>query len=91
MSDIPEIYRMLDTQSLRDIRRTWQPELQLDTLQDEYAIATILYDMKDYIAGGKSPYPLRDALDDAVFWLLVQEAAKNPWQEITVPKTSWNS
>ena len=91
MSDIPEIYRMLDTQSLRDIRRTWQPELQLDTLQDEYAIATILYDMKDYIAGGESPYPLRDALDDAVFWLLVQEAAKNPWQEITVPKTSWNS
>ncbi|MBQ8030180.1 MAG: Gfo/Idh/MocA family oxidoreductase [Butyrivibrio sp.] len=91
MSDIPEKYRMLDTQSLRDIRRTWQPELQLDTLQDEYAIATILYDMKDYIAGDKSPYPLRDALDDAVFWLLVQETAKNPWQEITVPKTSWNS
>jgi hypothetical protein len=62
----------------------------LDTLQDEYAIATILLDMKEYLAGGKSPYPLREALDDAVFWLLIQEAVKEPWKEIKVPKTVWN-
>ena len=46
--------------------------------------------MKDYIAGGKSPYPLKEALDDALFWLLIQEAVSNPWQEIKIPATSWN-
>ncbi len=91
MSDIPEKYRALDTQALRDSRRVWQPELQLDTIWDEYAIATILLDMKDYIAGGKSPYPLKEALDDALFWLMLQEAVKSPWKEIHVPKQSWNS
>lgn len=90
MADIPEKYRILDTQSLRDIRRTWQPELQLDTLQDEYAIATILFDMQEYLAGGESPYPLKEALDDALFWILIQDAVNNPWKEITVPRTSWN-
>ena len=81
---------ILDTQSLRDIRRTWQPELQLDTLQDEYAIATILFDMQKYLDGGESPYPLKEALDDALFWLLLQDAVNAPWKEITVPRTSWN-
>ena len=91
MSDIPEKYRVLDTQSLRDSRRVWQPELQLDTIWDEYAIATILLDMESYIAGGKSPYPLKEALDDTMFWLLVQDAVKDPWKEIRLPKQSWNS
>jgi hypothetical protein len=90
MPDLPEKYRILDTQSLRDIRRTWQPELQLDTLQDEYAIATLLLDMKDYLDKGKSPYPLNEALDDALFWLLVQDAVNNPWCEIKVPKMPWH-
>lgn len=82
MPEIPEKYRILDTQALRDARRTWQPELQLDTLQDEYAIATMLLDMKEYVDGGESPYPLKDALDDAVFWLMIQEAVASPWAEI---------
>ncbi len=87
---IPEKYRILDSQALKDARRIWQPELQLDTLHDEYAIATILLDMKEYIAGGASPYPLEEALDDAVFWLSVQEAVKDPWKEIKVPGMPWN-
>ena len=80
---------MLDTQALRDIRRTWQPELQLDTEQDEYAIASILLDMKEYLSGGASPYPLKEALEDAVFWLMVQEAAEKPWQEIRMSEVPW--
>lgn len=91
MPDIPEKYRALDTQALRDSRRVWQPELHLDNIWDEYAIATILLDMEEYIAGGKSPYPLKEALDDALFWLVLQDAVKNPWKEIRVPKQSWNS
>ncbi len=86
MPDIPEKYRVLDKQSLRDSRRAWQNELVLDTIWDEYAIATILLDMKEYAEGGKSPYPLKEAIDDAVFWLMIREAVKNPWQEKSVPK-----
>lgn len=86
---IPEKYRILDTQALRDTRRTWQGELQLDTLQDEFAIATLLLDMKEYIGGGEAPYSLKDALDDAVFWLMIQEAVKEPWKEIHSPDTPW--
>ena len=89
-AQLPEKYRALDTQTLRDIRRTWEPELQLDTKQDEFAIATILLDMGEYIAGGPSPYPLWEALDDGMFWIMVQEAVRNPWQEIKVPKMPWN-
>ena len=74
MPEIPERYRCLDTQYLRDLRKVWRPELFLDTLQDEYAIATILLDMEDYLRGGESPYPLWEAVEDARFWLRLQEA-----------------
>ena len=89
MPEIPSKYRILDTQALRDARRTWQSELQLDTLQDEFAIATMLLDMKEYSEGGTPPYPLKEALDDALFWLMVQEAVKEPWKEIHLPDRPW--
>ena len=76
-----------DTQALRDIRRTWQPELQTDAEHDEFAIATMLLDMEDYLAGGLSPYPLEDALDDALFWILIRDAVSNPGREIHSPRT----
>ncbi len=86
---IPENYRMLDTQALRDIRRTWEGELQLDTQQDEFAIATMLLDMQEYLSGGPSPYPLQNALDDAMFWLLIREAVQNPWKEVKSLQMPW--
>ena len=46
---IPEKYRCLDTRYLSDMRKSWCPELHLDNLQDEFAIATILLDMGDYL------------------------------------------
>ena len=76
MPELPEKYRCLDTQYLRDLRKTWRPELYLDTLQDEYAIATILLDMGEYLSGGPSPYPLWEAVEDARFWLRLQEAVE---------------
>lgn len=74
MPEIPEKYRCLDTQSLRDLRKTWRPELFLDTLQDEYAIAALLMDMEEYLSGGPSPYPFWEAAGDARFWLRLQAA-----------------
>lgn len=71
--EIPERYRCLDNQALRDLRRTWRPELVLDTLQDEFAIATILLDMGEYLSGGDAPYPLWEAVEDVRFWMRLQE------------------
>lgn len=87
---IEERYSVLDTQYLRDLRKTWQPELFLDTRQDEYAIATMLFDMQDYLAGGSEIYPMREALDDAYFWILMNEAVSSPWTEVKSQVMPWH-
>lgn len=87
---LPEKYARLDTQALRDKRRNWTAELAPDTVQDEFAIASILLDMEGYLAGGASPYPLEEALEDAYFWLLALEAARRPGQEIASERMSWH-
>ena len=89
LPDIPEKYRCLDSQALRDGRRSWSAELAPDTAQDEFAIASILLDMGDYLAGGPSPYPLKEALADAYFWLLLEQAAADPWKEISSQPMPW--
>ncbi len=88
---IPEQYRCLDTQALRDRRRNWTAELAPDTVQDEFAIASMLLDMEAYIGGGPSPYPLKDALEDAYFWLLLDEAVKHPWRETVRQRMPWHA
>ncbi len=84
MPDIPARYRCLDNTSLRDLRKVWQNELTLETAQDEFAIASMLLDMRNFIAGGPSPYPLISALEDSLFWLRAQEALADPWKEVRV-------
>lgn len=88
---IPERYRSLDTPELRELRRDWRSELRMENAQDEYAIATVLLDMGDYLSGGPEPYPLREALDDACFWLLAQEAFAAPWTPVRSPCMPWHS
>ena len=88
--ELPKKYACLDTQALRDRRRNWTAELAPDTVQDEFAIASMLLDMKAYLVGGESPYPLADALEDAYFWLLVTQAVSHPWQEIKSEKMPWH-
>lgn len=87
---LPEKYACLDNQALRDKRRNWTAELAPDTVQDEFAIASMLLDMEAYLEGGESPYPLEEALEDAYFWLLVKEAADHPWKEIPSEKMPWH-
>ena len=91
LPEIPEKYRCLDTQALRDRRRNWTAELAPDTVQDEFAIASLLLDMGDYLAGGPSPYPLTEALEDAVFWLMLQEAARHPWEAVRTRPLPWHA
>ncbi len=89
MPELPEVYRILDHQALGDLRKTWSPELFLSTVWDEYAIATILLDMGQYLDGGESPYPIEEALEDARFWLLLQEAVNKPNQTVTAGPVPW--
>ena len=89
MPEIAPAYRALDTQALRDLRKVFAPELFLDTAQDEFAVASILLDMEAYLRGGPSPYPLTEALDDAWFWLRVQEAAQTPFAAVRSGEVPW--
>ena len=89
MPEIAPAYRSLDTQALRDLRKTWTPELFLDTAQDEFAIASILLDMEGYLKGGPSPYPLAEALDDAWFWLQAQAAVETPFAPVLSGPVPW--
>ena len=88
--EIPERYRCLDSQLLRDRRRNWTAELAPDTVQDEFAIASMLLDMGGYLTGGPSPYPLEDALEDAYFWCLLKQAALSPFRPIRSERMPWH-
>ena len=90
LPEIPERYRCLDTQALRDRRRNWQPDLAPDTVQDEFAIASLLLDMGDYSGGGENPYPLAEALEDACMWLKMEEAVTRPWEPVTSERMPWH-
>ena len=83
MPEIPDRFQQLDTQTLRDGRKTWTPELFLDTEQDEFAAASMLLDMGAYISGGPSPYPLEEAVADAYFCLLLRQAVEQPFKKFT--------
>ena len=89
LPEIEEKYRVLDTQALRDRRRNWLFELAPDTVQDEFAIASMLLDMGDYLTGGPSPYPVENALEDALFWMMKEKAVREPGREIQVGPRPW--
>ncbi|MCR5293839.1 MAG: gfo/Idh/MocA family oxidoreductase [Lachnospiraceae bacterium] len=88
MPEIPERYRCLDNTALRDLRKVWQNELTLETAQDEFAIASMLLDMGEFIAGGPAPYPLISAAEDTLFWLKAREALASPWETVSVKPLS---
>ena len=83
LPEIPEKYRWertlrcLDTRWLNDLRKAWRPELHLDNTQDEFAIATLLLDMAEYLNGGPSPYPLWEAIEDARFFMRLRQSCED--------------
>ncbi len=50
----------------------------MDTLQDEFAIASFLFDMLDFLRDGTEPYPFSEAIGDAAFAILLSQAIANP-------------
>ncbi|MFD2214953.1 Gfo/Idh/MocA family protein [Metabacillus endolithicus] len=56
---------------------------------DEIAVATCMLKMDEYLKTGKEFYTLQDALQDMYISLMMDEALKNPNQEIKTSKRSW--
>lgn len=90
MPELPAAYRMFDTQDLKDLRKAYRPELSMETMQDEFAIATILHDMRTFVKGGPAPYSLKEGLEDALFYLTLKEAAGMPFVAVREPDMPWH-
>lgn len=84
-------YSALNTEELERQAVKWQPAVIMDNEQDEYAIATMMYDMREYIAGGREVYPMAEALEDAYLYLLMQEATDNPGCKIEPQSMPWHN
>ena len=59
------------------------------SLAHDYHAASLL-DMGVYLEGRPESYPLREALDDAYCWLLLQQAAAAPWTAVEAQRMTWN-
>lgn len=75
-------YKDLMTMDLIQQEKSWSPMIDMNNIQDELAVGSMMYDMRDFIENGKEVYPLAEALADAYTWLLIDEASKNPGQVI---------
>ena len=82
-------YPELAAEELKQLSQLWKPEVHMENWQDEYAIATLMLDMRKLIENGQEGYPLAEALEDAYLWLLIEKAAKTPNQIITSKPHSW--
>ena len=83
-------YEVLHTYQLLELSRTWNPEVHMEELQDEYAIATMMLDMRAFINHDREVYSLSEALEDAYTWLLMDETARHPGQVILSQSRAWN-
>lgn len=84
-------YAALNTEQLKELSQIWQPAVHMENWQDEYAIATLMMDMRDLIENGKEGYPLAEALEDAYLWLLMEDALAHPNQIVTTKPRPWQT
>lgn len=82
-------YAVLDTDELRALCRTWQPAVHMEQIQDEYAIAALMLDMRSVIEGGQGGCALAHALEDAYLWQLMRTAAEHPGQTVGSRPHGW--
>lgn len=88
---LKEEYASLNTDKLRDQCSQWLPYFPMSDEEDEYAIATMMFDMREYIEGGREVYPQAEALEDAYIYLLMQEAVARPGEKILPERMPWHS
>ncbi len=82
-------YACLETEELLRQSKEWQPFVTMDNEQDEYAIASMMYDMGEYIVGGKEVYPMAEALEDAYLLILLKEAINSPGSKVVPEDMPW--
>ena len=83
-------YKELETEELKQICSRWNPVLTLEAVQDEYAIATMMFDMREYLETGREVYPLADSLEDAYMFTLIQEAAGRHGEAVLSEEMPWH-
>ena len=83
-------YKVLQTRRLLELSRTWNPEVHMEDIQDEYAVAALMLDMGAFINHGREGYPISEALEDAYTWLLMDKAAEHPGQTIISQPRTWH-
>ena len=88
--ELSPAYAMLETEELRNMGNILENMVKMEEWQDEYAIATLLYDMRKYLQTGKEPYPLAEALEDAYISLLMAESLKHPGEPIESTPQPWH-
>ena len=84
-------YQVLETAEVREICSRWNPFLTLETAQDEYAIATMMFDMREYLNGGAEVYPLAEGLEDAYTFILLRRAVTNSGEVVVSEKMPWHA
>lgn len=87
---LPE-YGALRNGKLLALSGSWQPAVHMENWQDEYAIATMMLDMRELIATGNGGYPLAEALEDTYTAMLMERALSNPGQVVESQPHSWQN
>ena len=82
-------YERLNTPELLELSRTWSPEVHMESSQDEYAVAALMLDLREWIDHDREGYPLSEALEDAYTWLLMDEAARHPGRTVASEPHAW--
>lgn len=82
-------YAVFENEALLKQSKEWKPGIMMEKEQDEYAVETMMYDMRAYIEGGEEVYPMAEALEDAYWCLLFRQAEKTPGCKIIPEKMPW--
>ena len=53
-------------------------------------VKTMLFDMRQYLEGGREVYPLAEALEDAYVWTLMEKAVKDPGAVVESQAMPWH-
>lgn len=79
-----------ETEAVREESRVWSPTLSLSEAQDEYAIASMMLDLRAYLDGGEEVYPLAEALEDAYTRILMEQAVTMPGVVVESEHMPWH-
>ena len=83
-------YEVIDQISYKDEILYSSPFTDCELSSDETAIAMMLLKMGEYVSGGKEPYPLSEAFQDAYMAILLRQALKDN-KKVISEKMIWQN